>query len=266
MRLVLYLLFFSFVKLSFSQEVIIAKLLDSVSLNADIFIGVDNFEDHYYTNGNTLYKQTPNQTYSYTNTQLGNITSVDITNPLKILVFYRNFNTIVILDNRLNELSDRINLSDSNYGKNATYVTISSNNNLWLYSLDDNILTLWNYETKEIIFDSQPLQFYQDKFEAIAQTSTYENCWLISENGIIEFNEYGSFIEAKEIINISTLRPYKNGFIYLKRNNFYFNEDKTTIKLEGVNPKHLSTNYFVNKNTLSFFRSGRLYRYSILKN
>ena len=75
------------------------------SINADKFIGVDDFENSYYINHNNLYKKTAQTIYSYANSQLGEITSVDITNPLKILVFYRDFNAVLLLDNRLNELT-----------------------------------------------------------------------------------------------------------------------------------------------------------------
>lgn len=261
MRLMPFLLVFISFQFSFTQEDITLKPLDSISLKADAFIGVDDFENYYYTKGNTLYKKTPRHTYSYTNTRLGNITSVAITNPLKILVFYRDFNSLIILDNRLNELSDIINLSDDSYGKNAVFATISSNNNLWLYSLDDNILTLWNYETRKPVFNSQPLQFYQNDFEAIAQTSTYENCWMVSSKHILIFNEYGSFIKDIDLQKVLALQPYKNGFLYINGNEIYFHESDTVKKLSGLSPKHLSTNFFVNKNNLYFFGSNTLYRY-----
>lgn len=266
MRFILFLLFFIIVRPLFTQEDIAVKLLDSISLNADVFIGADDFEDYYFIEGNTLFKKTAQQVYSYTNTQLGNIASVDITNPLKILVFYQDFNTIVLLDNRLNELSDRMNLSTISYQKNAAFASISSNNNLWLYSLDDNILTLWNYENKETVFESQPLQFYKSGFEAAAQTSSYENCWLASENDVLKFNEYGSFIAVSEIKGIKAIQSYNNGIIFMKKAEIYFHDGTIKTSLGPVDLKHLSTNFFVNKNTLYFFRSNRLYRYRILKN
>ncbi len=249
-----------------AQNELSVQLIDSVLLKADRFEGVDDFENIYYTKGNTLYKKTHLQTYSYTNTQLGNVTSVDITNPLKVVLFYRDFNTVVILDNRLNELSDRINFNEVSYAKNAMFATVSSNNNLWLYSLEDNIVSLWNYETKTTIFDSQPLPFYSTEFEATMQISTYEDCWLVSNTGLLHFNEYGAFIGAHEISGIVAVRPYEDQLIYIKDNEVAFFKASVPFKINGFNPEHLSTNFFVNKNTFYFLRSNRLYRYRILKN
>jgi len=265
-RSLLFLFLFSTIQPLLGQEGVTVQLIDSVSLNADVFIGTDDFENYYYTRENTLYKKTPKHTYSYTNTQLGIIASVDITNPLKILVFYRDFNTIILLDNRLNELTDRINLSEAWYGKNATFASISSNNNLWLYSLDDNVLTLWNYENKDAIFESQPLQFYQDDFEGLFQISNYEKCWLASKNGILEFNQYGSFINATDLSKISGIQSYDDQLLIVSETEIYFYESDKKEILKNVDLNHLSTNFFVNKNTLNFFRSNTIFRYRILKN
>ena len=265
MRTLLFFFFFISLNISFSQKTISTQLIDSISLNADTFIGVDDFENYYYIKGNTFYKKTTRQTYSYTNTQLGNITSVNITNPLKILLLYRDFNTIVILDNRLNELTDIINFSRESYTKNVTFASISSNNNLWLYSLDDTILSLWNYETKQTIFDSQPLNFYNLNFEATALISDYENCWISSQKGIIQFNEFGSYLQTVSLIDSSYLKPYGNGFTYLKNKKLFTYENDISTEIEFVNNNHLSTNYFVNKNSLYFFTSDKLFKYSILK-
>jgi hypothetical protein len=44
------------------------------------------------------------ETFVYQNFSLGKITKVDLQNPLKIVLFYENFNTVVTLDNQLNEI------------------------------------------------------------------------------------------------------------------------------------------------------------------
>lgn len=266
MRFWVYLLCLITTNTLLSQNETTVVLVDSVALKADTFIGADDFENYYYLKGSTLYKKTPKDSYSYMNTQLGTITSVDISNPLKILVFYRDFNAILLLDNRLNELSDRINLSEANYGKNALFATVSSNNNLWLYSLDDNILSLWDYEAKETLFESQPLQFYSSNFEAVIQFSTYEHCWLASNGALLQFNEFGSFIESRALPAISALGILNGSLIYIQNKNIYLSENNRQKPLNTVDSKHLSTNFFVNKNWLYFFSSEQLFRYRILKN
>jgi len=236
------------------------------SLKADKFIGADPFDNFYYIKSATFYKKTNAQTYSYTNTQLGEITSIDITNPLKIILFYRDFNTVVILDNRLNELTDSINLTIDSFFKNVAFVSISSNNNLWLYSLDDNILSLWNFETKNIIFNSQPLSFYKENFEATKQTSNYEYCWLAAKNGVLQFNEYGSFVTYYKRDHLEKITPYLNGYLFLEKSKIYYNNSNSEIKEVLIDkPKHKIDDFTVTKNNLYFFDANVVYKYLLLK-
>ncbi len=236
------------------------------SLKADRFIGVDSFENYYYTIKNTLYKKTPTKTYAYNNAQLGTITTVDLSNPLKIILFYRDFNVMVILDNRLNELTDSINFSIEAFAKNVAFVSVSSNNNIWLYSLDDNILSLWNYETKKTIFSTQSLSFYKKEFEANKQISTYEYCWLVSDSDVLIFNEYGSFIRSLKSTTIEKIQPYLDGFLYLDTTKIYYSDDKGNIREVLIgNPKHKIDNFMAIKNNLYFFDANVLYKYTVFK-
>jgi hypothetical protein len=261
-KITLIILFF---KLCFvHSQTIETNFVDSVLLKADNFIGIDAFENYYYTIGTTFYKKTKSKAYSYTNTQLGTISSIDITNPLKIVLFYSDFNTIVLLDNRLNELSNNINLSTESFAKNVTFASISSNNNFWLYSLDDNILSLWNYETRQAVFDTQPLSYYQKDFEANIQISTYEYCWLISNTHVLKFNEYGSYIDTFKEIGIERLVPYNQGILYLKNDKIYFANASLREPLTD-NKKHKLDNFFVAKDNLYFFDTNVLYKYTLFK-
>ena len=73
-----------------------------IPFKADEIVAIDNFETIYYTIGNILYKKSEDKpTINYSNVQLGFPTTVNAFNPLKINVFYQDFNTILILDNRL---------------------------------------------------------------------------------------------------------------------------------------------------------------------
>jgi len=181
-------------------------------------------------------------------------------------LFYRDFNVIVILDNRLHELTDRINFSIEAFAKNVALVSVSSNNNIWLYSLDDNILSLWNYETKKTIFNTQPLSFYQKYFEATKQISTYEYCWLISKNDVLLFNEYGSFIWSIKSNSVEKIQPYRNGYLYLNTAKIYYSDGNSAIQEVLIgNPTHKIENFMAIKNNFYFFDTNVLYKYTVLK-
>jgi len=257
-------LFFQF--LSVSAQGIQIEFLKDFPLNADEFIGVDNFENYYYIKNNTLYKKTTQQTYTYTNTQLGKITSVDITNPLKILLFYRNFNTVLFLDNKLNELTTSINFTSESFSQQIAFVNISSNNNLWLYSLDDNVLQLWNHQTKKVQFTSQPLTSYSNDFKIAQQLSSYKNCWLIDENVILKFNEYGIFLEVTTIDSHIYLKPFQKGYMYLKENKLYYQKSSTNFQQIHTEIEGIIKSYSINTKHIYIFDGTKISVFKILKN
>ncbi len=245
-----------------SDSIINTKFISSNVLDANEFIGVDEFKNLYYLKNNTFYKKNNNETLSYTNTQLGKVTSVDIKNPLKIILFYRDFNSVILLDNKLNELSSRIDFKETFFSKNISLLTGTSNNNLWIYSLDDNTLQRYNYNTKRIEFTSQSLSFNQMAFKAKKLVSSYKNCWLMGEDSIMKFNEYGTYLNEIIVSGIADIELLKEGFIYLKDKNLYKydNDVSTFVKLE----KEISIkSFYINKNEIYIFDGTSIFVFSM---
>jgi len=111
MKKPLLLFFIFFFTVSFGQDKIyIATKQDSASINADHFLGYDQFGFYFSIKNNVLSKTNKKEFFEYKNISLGKPTKVDIQNPLKIMLFYENFNTIILLDNQLSE-TQKINLS-----------------------------------------------------------------------------------------------------------------------------------------------------------
>ena len=68
----------------------------------------------------------------------GKITSIDASNPLKVLVYYNDFSTIIVLDRLLN-IRNTIDLRKQNILQVRT-ITSSYDNNIWLFDeLDSKI-------------------------------------------------------------------------------------------------------------------------------
>jgi len=235
--------------------------IKAYNLNADKFIGVDDFDNTFYIHNNILYKTTSRDTFSYANTQLGEISTVDITNPLKVLVFFRNFNTVILLDNRLNELTKPINFTTESFSKNIAFASMSSNNNLWLYSFDDNILQLWNHQTRKINFTSQPLTFFND-FEPIKLLSTYESCRLIGKKLMLKFNEYGTFIESHNIDN-TNITSFKEGHIILNKNALVYHDSFNKSHLININQEVFIKSFYVNTNHIYIFDTTKIYVFKL---
>src|SRR5690606_39608233 len=106
-----------------TREIYTLSLHDALPIfEADTLIGIDNFGTVYFIKKNTLYKIEDNKNYSYSNVQFGKITSANSFNPLKIPVFYEDFNAAYILDNRFAEIL-KIDFNTMEYYKNVSLLS-----------------------------------------------------------------------------------------------------------------------------------------------
>lgn len=130
------------------------------------YFNVDNLDYIYLiTDNNQLKKLTPNgDSVAVFNDvkKYGNPDYADVTNPLKALLYYKNYSTIVMLD-RLLTVRNNINLRKQNifYVKN---VTLSYDNNIWIFDEEDFKLKKIDEEGKvlqattdwRMLFDTVP--------------------------------------------------------------------------------------------------------------
>jgi hypothetical protein len=121
----------------------------------------------------------------------GKINSIDATNPLKVLVYYKEFGTILILDRLLN-VRNTIDLRQQNIFQ-ARSITSSYDNNIWLFDelenklkkIDDNGRTLLETPDFRQIFD-----------DAISPSIMYDRDGLVylydSAKALMTFDYYGA--------------------------------------------------------------------------
>ena len=131
------------------------------------FFTVDNLENIYLVNNatNQLKKLNSNGDSAgvFNNVRkYGKLYSIDATNPLKLLLYYKNFATIVVLDRFLN-VRNTINLGKKNIFK-VNAVASSYDNNIWLFDegesklkkIDDNGEILQETVDFRTLFDTVP--------------------------------------------------------------------------------------------------------------
>jgi len=254
MRTLLIIIFFFCLQLLFSQDKPFFE--KAIALEADRFIGADALHSIYYIKNEVFYKRSEEKIWSYQNVNLGKLSSVDIGNPFKIILFYRDYNTVIVLDNNLNELTGAIVLPVANYN----LVGFASENDLWLYSMDDNLLKRFNYQNKNILLITQPLSFYQKNFLAEEIFSDNQKVWLGGPQGILTFNQYASYLSFTETSDISNFIPLKDGFLYRKNEALVFsNQDGE--KPIGLHKKIELKDYYANGKELLLFEGDSIYRY-----
>lgn len=119
-------LFWNYLALGQVEKINVVKT-NFIAIDADTFIGFDGFNNCFYTKDDVLFKKTDSIAVQYQNLSLGKISKVDILNPLKIAVFYGGFNSVVILDNQLNEIQ-KIDFSKLDTPVVASAIGISGQN------------------------------------------------------------------------------------------------------------------------------------------
>lgn len=243
-----------------SQE-ITTHLYLKIPLAAEAFAGIDEFQNLYYINDNILYKQTKNKTYSYSNISLGKLTTVSIQNPFKLILFYADFNAVIILDNNLNELTEKIDFTKETLFNNVQFVTGSSQNNIWLFA-DDNKLHLYDYKDLSEQMQTQPLSFYEEDFIPKTIVGTYKNVWVLSAEGVLQFNEYGSYIDTLEKPGIDRIFPFKKSFIFFTYESFFYQKEKETVPVL-IDHDHLIKDVSVNSSFISIYDGEFVYQYEL---
>ncbi len=76
------------------------------------------------------YDNTYTELYRYANNKHGFISTIDVSNPLRIVLFYDDFNQVRILDNTLSVISE---LDLSQQFLDASACGVSNDGNLWVY-------------------------------------------------------------------------------------------------------------------------------------
>ena len=171
---------------AFSQTTLITEKLDSIRWTVDRYLGFDQQLNQYAIKDNVVLKRTKNEVLVYKNLGLGKIERVDFQNPLQLVVFYKEFNTIVLLDNQLNE-TKRIDFNLSPTFIQLEAMGLSVQNKLWVFDGNSNQLGLYS-TTKDhtnwiTVPNSNPLVTYASDY-----TFFY---WIDSQKKLTSSTIYG---------------------------------------------------------------------------
>ncbi len=224
MKYILSLLFVFTISILGAQNKGEITRLTKTPLKAERFVGVDHFGALYFIENRTLFKQDKEEVFNFKDFQLGAIGSVDLLNPLKITLFYPDYNTAVILDNKLNEI-ERISFAMQPPFLNIINATTANDNRLWVFNNDTQQLELFNYRTKNHRELSQQLsETYK------THTSNYNFCFLLTEEKLRIYNIYGSLLESIPNTGITHLSNNNDRLIYKTGDELVLLTEKLSVK------------------------------------
>ncbi|WP_339887656.1 hypothetical protein [uncultured Flavobacterium sp.] len=256
-----YILFFGLIlsTFSWSQERISTKSFDSLAIKADNFIGKDNLKNDYFSFKNVIKKRNSSQEYEYQNLSLGKIKGICITNPLQIVVFYEDFNSLVLLDNQLNEVQ-QINANRIETPMKIEAFGLASQNQVWLYDGFLQKISLYNFKTNTIKIISTPIT---EKIKDYHSDYNYFY-WIDESNTFYSISIFGKIKNLGTIPDYDTIQVIDETNYIIKKNNelLYFNSNKPLGQKIDLNKKSF-TNFFYTNGILSIFTNNQIINYKI---
>jgi hypothetical protein len=252
-------LLFLFSCFSFSQNIQTTKIGLEKALY-DRYIGFDEYGANYFVDQNVFYKQDKIQTLNFKNIALGKITSIDLTNPLKIVLFYEDFNTVITLDNQLNE-TNNINFSAIETPIIAHATGIAAQNRLWVFDLQSQKIGLFDYLNNKYNNLSnlvlEPIKFYTSDFNYFYYTN--------AKNQLFSCDVFGKISEIETFSSLENFMISENEMIYKTGNNLFLFDLKTK-KNSQINLELKTFENFSYKNQiLTIFTNQEITTFKIIK-
>lgn len=252
MKVILFLILTQF---AFAQKYELQKQ-SSLPLTAQKFIGVDKFDFVYFIHRNTLYKQKNDEYYEYREIQLGLIETVDITNPLQPLIFFREANSMVILDNRLNERK-RIKFDNLREQRNIDFASVANEQSVWLFNIDSQELEIYDFNRDKNIIKSLPITK-----EVVQMKSNFNFCFILVDNELRTYNSYGSMLEKKNI-QLTDFSVFKNNIVGYKDFDFWYFDSQSWHELQLLEDISL-VNFYLNNQKLYIYDGKKVHIYKII--
>jgi hypothetical protein len=255
----LFLILFPF--LAFNNEPAL-KQVAKIEFKADGFT-TDILGNVYLSRAEELKKYNQDGTLlnPYSDKSLGRITSVDATNFLKLVVFYRDFSKVVFLDNMLASTGEPIQLQQFQL-EQATLAASSHNNGLWVYQQFEFQLIRLGQNLKQTHQTPNLMQLLGHPINPNFLLEINNVVYLNNpETGILLFDVFGTYSKTIPIKGLDSFQILEGKIFYFKNGSLRSYNLKTMeegeINVPDAHAKNVriekSRLYVLNKNGLTIY-------------
>lgn len=193
------------------------KLVKSIPTNS-ASLTTDNIGNSYLFNGNLLEKYDGDGKLlkNFSNKNFGNISSVDASNPLKVLLFYKSFQQILLLDNMFSPSGNSISLDALGY--NQTFLVCSSHDNgFWIFSQQNFELIRFDKNLQKTQQTGNIPQLTGIEINPNFLIEQYDKVFLNdSAKGILVFDIYGTYNKTIPLKGLHHFQVTNDEIIYFK--------------------------------------------------
>lgn len=213
------------------------SLVKTIEIESDFFT-TDNQSNVYAVKANELSKfdKTGKLLYKYSNKNLGNITFVDASNMLRVLIFYKDFLQVVFLDNTLSANGEIVSFDKIGF-QQAQLVCSSHNSCMWMYD-QQNFSLIRLDKNLEKIQETNNLNTMQNDTLQPSGLLEYDNRVYLNnpKSGILIFDIYGTYYKTIPIKNANQFQPIGDWVYYLLDKKVKAYNIKTTEEKEFEMP------------------------------
>ncbi len=191
------------------------KTLFTIKAKADFFT-TDNLGNTYLIKGDEIkkYSQTGDLLKIFSNNTTGKIASLDATNPLRILLFYKDFATILILDDLLSQNGDPMNLLD--YGlEQSDLICNSFNNGIWFFNRQNMELVRLDETFKPVVNTGNLNRLLHTDLKPNFMIEHNGFIYLNNpDEGILAFDIYGTYFKTIPVKGLQHFQVKDNILFY----------------------------------------------------
>jgi len=254
------LFLFVFLNSFLAHNQITLDKIDSIKYDDNFrLISVDNLGESYFLQDDKLKK---GKVYAFSDSSLGDLNKVDFYNNFKLKLWYSNFNTLVILDNFLNEIT-RVQFNEISSLFEITNISSANENSIWVYDESNMRIKKFDFFKKVFIENLET----QIDGTVIDMKSNYNYLLVLTEKYFYKINYNGLIIFKNENkMEYTKVGFYKNDVLLSNKTGLFHlkNEEEliTKINLEKLFIK----DFFVINETLYIYDEDHLNKYLILSN
>ncbi len=203
---------------------------------------MDNLDDVYIltpTNELLKYNAFGKLKWRYSNARFGKLNSVDVSDPMRIVLFYADFQQVVVLNNNLSEIT---NYSFARNGDLLVAAVAASNNNsFWIFDRGSNALIKLSSDFTAQTRSANLSQIFEEVINPKKLVATNEHVFLQQkDNQLLQFDRFGGFLRVLPIDSVADFRVMANLIYYekkgslIKYNPFTFERTEQLLPILGA--------------------------------
>jgi hypothetical protein len=229
------------------------RLLASIKTEADLFTA-DNQGNVYVVKDGELskYDHAGKLLYKYSNKNLGKISSVDASNMLRILVYYKDFSQVVFLDNTLSLTGEPVSFDKLGYPA-VSLACAAHNNGMWIFDEQNSAIVLLgsDYEKTQ---KTENLSTLLNMSIQPVEMLEYDNRVYLNDtaHGILVFDIYGTYYKTIPYKEITHFQPVRDQVYYMRagEQGLYSYNLKTTEETEFSRPSQTFDSFYIGVESL----------------